>query len=1322
MIQLGAANNWVGVNSIYGPENADQRNVIAGNTNVGVWIRSSGTTGNTVDGNYIGTDATGTYAIANYAGVEIDSGTTGNLVGTNGDGIDDALERNIISGNDFDGVWITGTGTSDNVVAGNYIGTDVTGTIAVGNGSTVVNVGDDDISGGVLIDGGASGNLIGTSGQNGAGDAAQRNVISGNDYTGIIISDTGTSGNVVAGNYLGTTASGQAALANGTYGDGVDIVNGASGNWIGVNAIYGPEDADEGNLISGNDATTNDIGVWIDPTSSGNVISGNVIGINAAGTASLPNAVGVLVQGPANLVGTNGDGFDDAIERNVISGNALQGVIVNGASATGNVIAGNLIGKNAAGTAALGNAADGVLISGAASGNWVGVNPVYGAENADEGNVISGNTSDGVEITGAGTTGNTVAGNYIGTDATGTIAIANYAGVEIDTGASGNLIGTNGDGVDDALERNIISGNTNQGVLIQTSASHNVVAGNYIGLNASGTGALGNAQEGVRLDSGATGNTIGGLTAGARNVIGGNGSRGVFINTPSGSSVLTTGNVIEGNFIGTAASGLVPMANSNVVSAISIDLSPGNTIGGTVAGAGNVIDGGGDAGIYVEDYTTLSPSAAAAGMLIAGNIIGLAADGETAAGFGNQYDGIVVDSAPNTTIGGSVAAARNIISNNTNHDGAGILIANFEILNQAYGTVVQGNYIGTDITGTVALGNYVGVDIEGASSNLVGTDGQDGAADLYEGNLISGNLTAGIRVNGAPASVGGFISHAGAADNVIAGNFIGTTADGGAALGNGADGVQLEGGTTGNWIGVNSVYGPANADEGNLISGNASNGVELTGTGTMGNVVAGNSAGLNAAGTGAIPNHGGAGVIIDAGASSNTIGGTAAVDRNVLSGNSGDGNSRGIYITNTGTEFNVVIGNYIGTNAAGTAAVANDNSGILISNGASNNTIGGAAAGDRNLVSGNTLGGIVFDGATVNGNLAEGNWVGLNAAGTGTIANLGGIAFIDSATGDEAIGNVVSGNTGSELSFIPYDTTTGVFDNLAQGNLIGTDPTGTFALGTAGPGVLIDGGSSGNTIGGTTAGAGNLISGNTDFGVEIEGSGTAGNVFEGNTIGLNLAGASALGNSIGVGITTGASNNTIGGTAAGSGNVISGNQDDGIAISGAGTTGNLVASNWIGTNPTGTVALGNGGDGVYLSDAPTNTIGGTAMGAGNLISGNDNGIEINDSTGILVQGNMIGIDQTGTIALGNSGAGVLVDSGSSGITIGGAVGSARNVISGNAEGVMVTGAATSGTLIAGNLIGTDVKGTSTVPNLARGSTWRPGRARPSAASRPWQST
>ncbi len=150
LIDNGASDNWVGVNSVAGPgtENALQRNVISGNTSDGVEISGTGTTGNIVAGNYIGTNATGTAAVANYAGVEIDSGASGNLIGASGSSaVDDALERNIISGNLFAGVWITGTGTDQNVVAGNYIGTDVTGNSAVGNASVPQYFGSDYIAG-----------------------------------------------------------------------------------------------------------------------------------------------------------------------------------------------------------------------------------------------------------------------------------------------------------------------------------------------------------------------------------------------------------------------------------------------------------------------------------------------------------------------------------------------------------------------------------------------------------------------------------------------------------------------------------------------------------------------------------------------------------------------------------------------------------------------------------------------------------------------------------------------------------------------------------------------------------------------------------------------------------------------------------------------------------------------------------------------------------------------------------------------------------------------------------------------------------------------
>ena len=413
LIDDGASGNWVGVNQVSGSESALQGNVISGNTNDGVEIAGMGTTGNVVAGNLIGTDVTGTIAIANYAGVEIDSGASGNVIGASGSSsVTDALERNIISGNMLTGVWITGAGTENNAVAGNYVGTSVTGDTALANGSTYVSIGDDDIDGGILIDGGASNNLIGTSGQS-ADDAGQRNVLSGNDYTGVIISGAGTAGNTVAGDYIGTTASGEAALGNGRYGDGVDIVNGASGNWIGSNSQYGPEDADQGNVISGASVSSG-AGVWIDPTSFGNVVAGNLIGTDAAGTVALGNGWDVYIQGFDNLIGTTGqDGADDGLERNVIASGAHDQILITGTTATGNVVAGNLIGTNAAGNVSLPSGGITVYVEGGASSNWIGVNSVYGPSNADQGNVICGG-SQTVIIGGPGTNGNVVAGNLIG--------------------------------------------------------------------------------------------------------------------------------------------------------------------------------------------------------------------------------------------------------------------------------------------------------------------------------------------------------------------------------------------------------------------------------------------------------------------------------------------------------------------------------------------------------------------------------------------------------------------------------------------------------------------------------------------------------------------------------------------------------------------------------------------------------------------------------------------------------------------------------------------------------------------------------------------
>jgi hypothetical protein len=214
-------------------------------------------------------------------------------------------------------------------------------------------------------------------------------------------------------------------------------------------------------------------------------------------------------------------------------------------------------------------------------------------------------------------------------------------------------------------------------------------------------------------------------------------------------------------------------------------------------------------------------------------------------------------------------------------------------------------------------------------------------------------------------------------------------------------------------------------------------------------------------------------------------------------------------------------------------------------------------------------------------------------------------------------------------------TSTNAHDNVVQGNWIGTDVSGLLDRGNTGPGVSIATASR-NTVGGATATARNVISGNGQHGVQIAGSSTNQNVIAGNFIGTDATGAAKLANDrYGVYVT--AANNRIGGSATGEGNVISGNGQGGIYLAGTGTTGNVIQGNRIGTNAAGTAALGNTSFGIDVR-APQTTIGGTAAGAGNLISGNGAaGIHVFGSTAIrnaihqnsIFQNAALGIDLNG---------------------------------------------------------------------------------------------
>ena len=1229
---------------------AAARNVISGNLG---GVRITGT-GNVIAGNYIGTDTTGIGPIGNGT---VNAGIFGPGPGGNGIAVDAADNTiggtasgagNLISGNSNDGVELSGAGTFGNLVAGNEIGTDYTGAFAVNN-----NVG-------VQIDTSAAGNTIGGL------TASSRNVISGNDTTGVAVSQAGI-GNVIVGNYIGPDATGENLVrSKAEYGDvtGVSIVD-TSGTTIG-GTVSGA-----GNLISGN----SNVGINIIGTSTTDtLVAGNLIGTDALGTTSLGNfGCGVsIVSSGGNTIGGVVAGAG-----NVISGNGRNGLSIAGPGANDNLVQGNWIGTNATDAETIPNGNRDVRIEEDATGNTIG------GSTAAARNIISDSNGDGVVL--GGGIQNLVEGNYIGVNDSGTATAGNARyGVYVleadrtsnsvtssarTTSGSGFSSGSGG-GKSNAVVGNVISGNSRGGIYV-AGGTLDIFSGNLIGTDATGSIAIGNgfAGDGIQLTGDASGNTIGGTGSGAGNVI-------VAGNSGDGDGVeidaLASGNVIPGNRIGTDSAGTVVLGRASV--GILID-SINNTVGGTSAGAGNLISGN-STGISVINALTL----------IEGNLIGTDVTGTIALGNGI---GVQIEAADNT-LGGSSAGAGNVISGSTQY---GVEIE-FSV---ATGNLVEGNLIGTDKSGTAALGNVYGVVITSATDNTIG------GTTAGAGNVISGNFIDGVNISVS-------------SDIVVAGNVIGLNAAGSAALGNSDDGIWLS-------LVTDSTIGGTTVDGRNVISGNLHYGVEFSNADETGNVVEGNFIGTNATGTTAFDKSGDplgntTGIYVR-GVTFITIGGTTPGSGNLISGNVQFG------VELFGTTLALIQGNEIGTAASGMTAFDSNGKplgngvGVVLTDDASDNFVGGSSPADRNIISGNLGVGVGLDG---DDNYVQGNYIGTDLSGTTSIdsngkslGNDGGgvsVFFADNNTiggitdsPGTGAGNLISGNSGDGISLM------GTEDTVIFGNLIGTDLTGTLAIANA---VGIDS-TNGyqDSIGGAAAGAGNVISGNSGDGVTI--GGATDDVVAGNLIGTSADGSAALGNSSnGVDLTQ-ATGITIGGTASGAGNLISGNTGDGVLLAGPGTTGNLIEGSLIGTDITGNAVIANG-TGVEIDrSASGNTVGGLRSspgpGLGNVISGNDGpGVFLNDTTDNLVEGDYIGTDVTGTLALPNNSGpdqtalsgGVTLYNGSAGNTIGGQTAipgtGAGNVISGNGSSGIDLEYAGSGNLIVGDLIGTDASGRAALGN------------------------
>ena len=374
--------------------------------------------------------------------------------------------------------------------------------------------------------------------------------------------------------------------------------------------------------------------------------------------------------------------------------------------------------------------------------------------------------------------------------------------------------------------------------------------------------------------------------------------------------------------------------------------------------------------------------------------------------------------------------------------GTGITVQGFVVQNftdegievVGNGNTIRGNFVGVTNDGLAAAGNDDGILVRGDNNTI-------GGADAAHRNVVGGNSDDGISLDGGD-------------NNTVRGNYVGITANGLGTVGNAGEGIAVQFGANDNLL------------RGNVISGNTGAGILLRSS-QSGTEIRGNTIGLNAAGSSGLPNNGD-GVLItieNGGVPTNTL---IHFD-NVISGNLGNG-----IALDSGADGTVITRNRIGTNSSGTAAIPNLGAGVVSD--AVGLVVGGSGGADGNVISGNGGHGVtLLAGAT--DAVIEGNYIGLGADGSTAIGNGGTGIYAD---GDRALieDNVVSANgvDGIRLEKV---------DQIARGNLVGTDAGGTLNRGNSGDGVDTGSGTTGSQIGGIAAGDGNTIAFNGENGIML---------------------------------------------------------------------------------------------------------------------------------------------------------------------------------------------------------------------------------------------
>ena len=656
--------------------------------------------------------------------------------------------------------------------------------------------------------------------------------------------------------------------------------------------------------------------------------------------------------------------------------------------------------------------------------------------------------------------------------------------------------------------------------------SDTTIQGNFIGLDVDGVTVAANALNGIR--STAVAALIGGLDPGQRNLISGNGGGGIELFN-------SADNVVQGNYIGTDASGLLSRGNGGAAIALFNPNSTRNIIGGTNSAARNVIAGStgtgasGNHGFFLNGCNSNT---------ILGNFIGTDVTGTN--GLGNGGAGVYLTNSLNNVIGGTGTGAGNVIAFNV---AAGVRTPGGT--NAFYGNSIFSNgALGIDL-GTVGITANDAGDVDTGANNLqnypvISVAVLSGGTITLQGNLNSKASTAyRLEFFSSPAC-----DASGSGEGA---HFLGSTNVATDPANNASFTLSFSSANAAD----TAVTATATAPDGSTSEFSACYGMTIgsafavtnlndSGAGSLRQALLAanldpdlNTISLNVPGPGpfsialasALPVIT-APVIIDAttqpGFSNKPIvelnGSGVTEDGLVIT--AGGSTVRGLVLnqfSGSGLRLesggsNLIEGNFVGTALDGMTDLGNGRHGILITNSAGN-IIGGTNALARNVLSQNTA-----DGVRVAGSAGSNNWILGNFIGTDWTGMIGAGNRGHGVTISNASANVVGGTLSGWGNVISWQTNDGVHisgtntvGNLVLGNMIGTDVTGTNVLGNGGAGVRVDGGTN-HVIGGVSSGSGNIIADSSQAGVAVVSGHCAiqGNVIHSNgglSIDLNNNGA-----------------------------------------------------------------------------------------------------------------------------------------------------------------------------------------------------------------------